>query len=476
VDLDGRYDFDTIVVGPANRLAVAAALAVAENPGATYNPLYIWSASGLGKTHLLMAIGRRARTLQPSLQVTALTVDEFVRQLHSAVSMGDAASFDRRFQDTGLLLIDDVQLMTGRRETQAALLRLCQEFHSAGRQIVFAGDRPPGDIADADEQLVAQLSGGLVVDIGAPDYEARTRILSNWCAERGVSFGPGVIEALGHAFLHNVRELQGALSKVLAFQSAGGRAAVVGVADIHRLFPESRPAAHASNGHAPRTSGSRSAPAAEFLNFISDVATVVARHVEPWRARIGEAAERWAGEGYDTGVLQRAMRAEADPGSAALIATYERCVGRLRTLEYEAAAIDASLATMDVFHDPARVAAAEELVARARQHRDTANQAPQQAGEAYDEPADNAGYDNGVEDPVELLDVVDVVDVVDAPEADNGGTAEPDQTIPVSVVARRTSRGMVITSIVADDPFFLDDEKVVWDWPDALGRVIEEFR
>jgi hypothetical protein len=293
-----------------------------------------------------------------------------------------------------------------------------------------------------------------------------------------VSFGPGVIEALGHAFLHNVRELHGALNKVLAFQIAGGRAAVVGVADIHRLFPESRPAVHASNGHASRTSGSASAPAAEFLNFISDVATVVARHVEPWRASIGEAAERWAAEGYDTGVLARAMRAEADPGSAALIATYERCVVRLRTLECEAAAIDTSLAAMGVFHDPARVAAAEQLVARARQHRDRENAAAA-ASESYAEHTGDARDDHAAEELVELVDdvdVVQVVDTIDAPEVEQADSAEPNEPLPAAVIARRTSRGMVITSILADDPFFLDDEKVIWDWPDALGRVIEEFR
>jgi hypothetical protein len=399
VNLDGRYDFDAIVVGPANRLAVAAGQAVAENPGVTYNPLYIWSAPGLGKTHLLTAIGLRARVLHPALHVVAMTLEEFAGQLHTAVSMADEAAFHRRFQDTGLLLLDDVQLMSGRRAVQAELLRLCEEFRANGRQIVCAGDRPPGDIADAESRLVHHLSGGLVVDIGPP-------------------------------------------------------------------------AILASNGHSPRASGARPAPAAgEFLSFLTDVATVVARHVEPWRAAIGEAAERWAGEGYDTRVLRRALRGDSDPGSAALIATYERCVGRLRTLQCEAASIDADLASMDIFRDPARVAAAEDLVARARQHKNAAEE--QARAESIDAP-----------DTFEIIDVIEPVETDDvAPvEADDyqaeADYVEPeaDEAPPVSVIARRTSRGMVITSIVADDPFFLDEEKVVWEWPDALGRVIEEFR
>jgi hypothetical protein len=173
------------------------------------------------------------------------------------------------------------------------------------------------------------------------------------------------------------------------------------------------------------------------------------------------------------------MRAEADPGSAALIATYERCVVRLRTLACEAAAIDTSLAAMAIFHDPARVAVAEQLVARARQHRDRENAPAEAASESYAEHTGDAGYDHPAEEPVELVDDVDVVEVVDtmpAPEVEQADSAEPDAPLPAAVIARRTSRGMVITSILADDPFFLDDEKVIWDWPDALGRVIEEFR
>ncbi len=405
--LDGRHQFGSIVVGQANRLAVAAALAVAENPGSTYNPLYIWSAPGLGKTQLLTAIALRAVAQQPDLQVAAFTADEFVRQLQLAASMGDAAAFYRRLQDTNLLLIDDVQFLTGRHEAQAELLRLCEEFHSSGRQIACAGDRPPGDIADIDERLAAQLSGGLVVEIGL-------------------------------------------------------------------------------NGGTPRASGAETTrPAAEFLNFISDVATVVARHVEPWRSSIGEAAERWGAEGYDTAVLVRAMRAGRDPGSNALIATYERCVARLRTLQCEAAAIDPDLAATDIFFDPARVAEAEELVAGAHEPADAGAGEPDVDGwPGRDDHAahDHAAHSNGAGDSGTAGDTADagglgdIVDAVDASGTIQTEAAALDEPPPVSVVARRTSRGMVITSIVAEDPFFLDDEKVVWDWPDALGRVIEGFR
>jgi hypothetical protein len=406
VELDGRHAFSNIVVGQANRLAVAAAQAVAENPGTTYNPLYIWSAPGLGKTQLLTAIGLRTMGLHPELTVVSLSADEFSQQLQSSASAADADASHRRFQDVDLLLLDDVQFLTGCHDAQEELLRLCEEFHASGRQIACAGDRPPGDIADIDERLAAQLSGGLVVEIGL-------------------------------------------------------------------------------NGPGPRTSGAVSSPpAAEFLNFISDVATVVARHVEPWRSSIGEAAERWAAEGYDTAVLQRAMRGAADPGSDALIATYERCVARLRTLQCEAATIDADLAGNEVFFDPARVAEADQLVAAARAPADGGSPIELDA-DVWERRDEHAGHSNGAgdaahsgdaADPIELVDIVDMPGALDPGDAIQTEAAEPDEALPVSVVARRTSRGMVITSIVAEDPFFLDDEKVVWDWPDALGRVIEEFR
>ena len=470
MDLDGRYDFDSFVVGSANRLAVAAAQAVAESPGSTYNPLYIWSAPGLGKTHLLTAIGHHALALQPTLQVDALTLDEFARQLHAVESMGGAPSFHQRFEDTGLLLIDDVQFLTGRWEAQAELLRLCDDLHGDGRQIACTGDRLPSDIADIDERLAAHLSGGLVVNIGLPDYETRTAILSAWCTARGVCFGPGAIEALGRVEVRSIRELQGALNRLIAHQAAGGRTTAVGVADVHRLFPECREPSRSANGRGPRASGaSASASASEFLNFISEVAHVVARHVEPWRTDIGEAAARWAEEGYRVDVLDRALRAESDPGSAALIATFDRCVARLQALEREAAAIDPALAGMDVFRDPTCVDAAAALVARARSAADAATG----LGDGVDgEAAYEAPYEAARDERESDAPEPDAPDP-DAPEPDAPDRADP---VPVAVIARRTSRGMVITSIMAEDPFFLDEEKVVWDWPDASGRVIEEFR
>lgn len=368
MQLDGRYRFDNYVVGSANRLAVAAARAVAEAPGTTYNPLFIYSSPGLGKTHLLSAIGCQAAALQPTLRVDALTLDEFVRQLHAAVSVGEADAFRARYIHTQVLLIDDVQFLTGRRETQAEMLRLCQALQGSGRQIVLTSDRPPADIADVDERLVTRLAGGLLVDIGTPDYETRVAILETWCAERGARFADGVIEELARVDWGNVRELQGALNRLIAYQGVGGPGAQIGVGDVHRLFPERsellRPAVARIESEEAKSRG----PSfdGEYLSFLSDVAHVVARHVDPWRTRLAEAAAYWAGEGYRVGALERALRSEVDPGADELVAAFERDIERLRALEADAASVDPAGAGSEVFRDPERIADADALVARAR--------------------------------------------------------------------------------------------------------------
>jgi chromosomal replication initiator protein len=443
VQLDGRHRFDNYIVGAANRLAVTAARAVAESPGETYNPLYIRAASGLGKTHMLSAIGCHALAVQPTLRLDALTLDEFVRQLHAAVSVGEAESFRERFQQTDLLLIDDVQFLTGRRETQAELLRIGEHLQGTGRQIVVTSDRLPADIVDVDERVLAQFASGLVVEIGPPDYETRVAILGAWCAERAVQFEPGVIEELGHIDFGSVRELQTALHRLIGHQKTGGQGAPIEPTAVRALFAERRARAASIQGAgiaagasealaAAATSGTgpsdgRVAGAGEYLTFLSDVADVVARHVEPWRRRLGDAAARWRAAGYRTGMLDSALRSGADPGVDALIATFERDTERLGMLEAEATAADPELAGNEIFRDPERLAEAEALVAQ---------------GGAYGPTA---------EAPVAWVED-------EGTASDLGLSVVPEDVEPVV------------------DVFFLDDEKVLWDWPEITGRVIEDAR
>ncbi|HVP71550.1 MAG TPA: chromosomal replication initiator protein DnaA, partial [Gemmatimonadaceae bacterium] len=221
VELDPRSRFENYIVGSANRLAVSAAKAVAQAPGTAYNPLFIYSSSGLGKTHLMIAVGHLAMQLQPQLRSLYITLDEFVEELTAAVSAGTIESYKQRFQTIDLLLLDDVQFLAGRRETQSEMLRLFNALQRAGKQIILTSDRPPNEIADLDERLITRFAGGLVVDVGLPDYETRVAILRAKCEERGATFENGVLDEVARMSYSNVRELQGALNRLIACQTLG---------------------------------------------------------------------------------------------------------------------------------------------------------------------------------------------------------------------------------------------------------------
>jgi len=273
--LHPRFTFETFVVGAANRLAVTAGRTVAENPGSAYNPLFIYSGSGLGKTHVLMAIGHAAKAIAAQLHIEYLTLDEYVEAFHAAIAAGQGDAFRRRFQNVDVLLVDDVQFLTNRKEMQAELLRLTEALQQAGHQIVLASDRPPAEIADLDERLISRFSGGLVVDMGIPDYETRVAILRRKAEERGSNFQPGVLETVAKVEFPNVRELMGALNRLIAFQAVNeppmNEEAVRKVLGIR-----SGDAAAAS----PAAASPAAASADEFSQFLTYVTATVGKAVE----------------------------------------------------------------------------------------------------------------------------------------------------------------------------------------------------
>jgi chromosomal replication initiator protein len=359
VHVDSRHRFDNFVVGSGNRLAVAAARAVAESPGSVYNPLFIYSGPGLGKTHLMGAIGNFALQRQGSIEIEYVPLDDFVEQLHAAIAAGESERFKQRYQRVDVLLIDDVQFLTGHRETQTELLRLLNAMQGSGRQIVMSSDRPPSDIADVDERLINRLSGGLIVDIGSPDYETRIAIMRGKCEERGVRFWPGVIEELGRLEFKNVRELQGALNRLIAFQTLGGEQ--IKPEDVLTVLGELPEAKAVAAGGGPAA-----APGAEFQNFLSGIASAVAQHVEAWKVRIAEAIAYWSGEGYSAAQLERLLQEDAPPANwESLLRGFGATVERLKALEQQATDIDEALGGNEVFRDPERLREAEILVDRA---------------------------------------------------------------------------------------------------------------
>jgi chromosomal replication initiator protein len=357
--LNPLYRFDTLVVGAANRLAFTAAKAVAESPGTVYNPLFIYARPGLGKTHLLMGIGHAARAINPRLTAEYLTLDEFVESFHAAVAAGQGEAYRRRFSDVDLLLVDDVQFLTHRREMQAELLRLSDALQTTNRQIVLTSDRPPAEIEALDERLIRRFAGGLVIDIAAPDYETRVAILRRKADERRASFGEGVLEAVGSLVIDNVRELLGALNRLVAFQAVSDTplqpAQARALAGGAELVAEQPP----KTGNAARVD--------EFSDFLSEVSATVAQQVDSWRTKVAAAILRWEGEGFSTARLEVLLQQEMTTDPEQVLRQFESDVRQLQALHAEASELAPSLAGSSAFRDPEDIAGAEAVTQRARE-------------------------------------------------------------------------------------------------------------
>ncbi len=379
--LNPRLRFDSYVVGSANRLAVTAARAVAESPGSVYNPLFVYAGSGLGKTHLLMAIGHHAISVNPQLTAEYLTLDEFVEAFHAAVAAGQGEAYRRRYTDVGILLVDDVQFLTHRREMQAELLRLTNAMLTSGRQIVLSSDRPPNEIEALDERLIQRFAGGLVIDISAPDYETRVAILRRQAEERKAEFDPSVLEAVASLPIGSVRELIGAFNRLIAYQAVSATALTSAEARavLAKTMPatvraapevvpaEPVPAGAAESAPAPAIAVPVTSSGDEFGSFLSEISSAVARQVEAWRGKVAEAILRWQGEGYRTERLERLLEDESPVDPEAALRDYEEDIERLKQMGDEARELDASVAGLPIFHDPDRVAEAQAEIQKARE-------------------------------------------------------------------------------------------------------------
>jgi chromosomal replication initiation ATPase DnaA len=354
LELDPRLTFDSFVVGGANRLAAAAARRVAEQPGAAYNPLFLYSESGLGKTHLLMAIGHHIRKVHAEVSVIYDTIQHVMDAALTAIEEGDRDAFRLRLRGVSVLLLDDVQFLAGRRSAQEELLRAWDVLTARGGQVVLASDRPPTDIDNLDQRLLSRFSGGLIADLSLPDYETRVAIVRRKAEESGQTLASGVAENLARLAFTNVRELQGGLNRVLAVQELDARP--VTADEVTRLLG----------------GGEDQLRSDEFSSFVDEIAgtvgAVVAR-ITPDQ-RIAEAIMRWEGEGFRTHVLEAALSRVATPDEAdVLIAQYHAGVTRLKDISAAIRAIDASageLARNDVLRNPDRLAEAETLLDQVR--------------------------------------------------------------------------------------------------------------
>ena len=216
------YTFERFVVGSSNKFAHAAALAVAENPGHSYNPLFIYGESGLGKTHLLYAIAHKLHRSHPEFRITYSKGDTFTIELIQGIREGRNQEFRDKYRTTDVLLVDDVQFIAGRESSQEEMFHTFNTLYEAGKQIVFTADRPPKEMLRLDDRLKTRFEWGLPVDIQPPDYETRVAIIKNKAIRRGMNLPEPVLQYIADNITSNVRQIEGTVNKILAFQELMG--------------------------------------------------------------------------------------------------------------------------------------------------------------------------------------------------------------------------------------------------------------
>ena len=219
VHLNTRYTFDEFIVGNCNRLAHAGALAVAERPAQTYNPLFIYGGSGLGKTHLLQAIGHQVRKDFPYMVIAYVSTESFVNELIHAIQKGKTLEFKKKYRNVDILLIDDIQFLAGKEAMQEEFFHTFNALHDANKQIVCTSDRPPKEIHTLEERLRSRFEWGLITDLQPPDLETRIAILRHKIEDEHIQIPESVIEVIAENVTNNIRELEGSLIKILAFAS-----------------------------------------------------------------------------------------------------------------------------------------------------------------------------------------------------------------------------------------------------------------
>nr|WP_084830310.1 chromosomal replication initiator protein DnaA [Demequina rhizosphaerae] len=215
--LNPRYTFDTFVIGPSNRFAHAAALAVAESPGKTYNPLFIYGGSGLGKTHLLHAIGHYTRHLKPQTRVRYVNSEEFTNDFINSIRDDRSLSFKRTYREVDVLLIDDIQFLQGKEQTLEEFFHTFNALHNAGKHVVITSDVSPRNLDGIEERMRTRFEWGLMTDVQPPDLETRIAILRKKAAADAVQAPSDVLEYIASNITSNIRELEGALIRVTAF-------------------------------------------------------------------------------------------------------------------------------------------------------------------------------------------------------------------------------------------------------------------
>jgi chromosomal replication initiator protein len=239
--LNDRYTFDNFVVGDGNELAFAACQAVAASPGTKYNPLYLYGGVGIGKTHLIQAVGNALKDRNPDAKILYIATEQFVREFVAALRGRTAATFANNYRSSDVLIVDDVQFLAGKDKIQEEFFHTFNTLHQADKQIIMSSDKPPRDIAMLEDRLKSRFAGGMSIDMQAPDFETRCAIIQTKAESHQAELEQEVVEYLASSVTSNVRELEGALNQILAWCDVRGLSPTVSIASSLLQVNKSRP-------------------------------------------------------------------------------------------------------------------------------------------------------------------------------------------------------------------------------------------
>ncbi len=283
--LNEKYTFESFIVGSGNELAYAACQAIAQNPGTKYNPLFVYGGVGIGKTHLIQAVGNAILTQNPNAHIVYVSTEQFVQEFLDAIRFKKNTDFAGYYRSADVLIIDDVQFIAGKEKTQEEFFHTFNALHQANKQIIISSDKPPKDIPTLEERLKSRFAWGMSIDMQTPDFETRCAILQTKAGSHGINLPAPVVEYLSNLVQTNIRELEGALNQLLAFCEMRGLDPDVQIATSLLGSQKLRPKHISAKQIIERTARHFQIPLEEILGPKRDKDIVVPRQVAMYMLR-----------------------------------------------------------------------------------------------------------------------------------------------------------------------------------------------